>query len=112
MLRAKDRIIPAMMAGTASGSVITKNTQTGPAPRVLAASSSRRSTASMERRIARTISGKPMTAHASAAPVEQRLSPESPTREHQSHNDARDEARRHGPEGDAQAEAYRHSLFR
>ncbi len=43
------------------------------APSVCAASSSRRSTASMEIRIARTISGKAMIAAASAAPVQRNM---------------------------------------
>src|SRR5437870_6727335 len=34
MLRAKERIMPAMMPGRASGRVITRKTQTGPAPSV------------------------------------------------------------------------------
>lgn len=72
MLRAKDRIIPAMMPGSVRGSVITTKTHAGPAPRDAAASSRRRSTASIKRRIARTISGKPITAHASAAPVQRK----------------------------------------
>ena len=62
--------MPAMTPGRLSGRVMTRKTQTGPAPRVAAASSSRRSTASIDRRIARTISGKPITAQASAAPVQ------------------------------------------
>jgi hypothetical protein len=44
-------------------------------PRVAAASSKRRSTASIERRIARTISGKPITAQASAAEGEDDAEP-------------------------------------
>ena len=48
------------------------NTQSGLAPRVPAALSSRVSTASIERRMARTISGKPITAQASAAPVQRK----------------------------------------
>lgn len=48
--------------GRVSGRVITRKTQTGPAPRRAAASSSRRSTTSIDSRIARTISGKPIRA--------------------------------------------------
>src|SRR3546814_10565957 len=62
---AKDRLIPSMMPGTISGSVTVRNTQAGLAPSVPAASSSRRSTASIERRTARTINGNPMTAERS-----------------------------------------------
>ena len=62
--------MPAMMPGAISGSVMVRKTQAGFAPSVLAASSSRLSTLSMESLIARTISGKPMIAQASAAPVQ------------------------------------------
>ena len=47
-----------MMPGRISGSVTVRNTQTRLAPSVPAASSSRRSTASIESRMARTSSGK------------------------------------------------------
>ena len=47
-----------MMPGRISGSVTVRKTQAGFAPSVLAASSSRLSTASIDSRIARTISGK------------------------------------------------------
>ena len=67
---AKDSTMPAMMPGRISGSVTTAKTQTGCAPSVPAASSSLRSTAAMDRRMARTSSGKPMMAQASAAPVQ------------------------------------------
>jgi hypothetical protein len=61
-----------MMPGRISGRVTVRKTQTGLAPSVPAAASSLRSTASMESRIARTISGKPMIAQASAAPVQRK----------------------------------------
>ena len=50
--------MPAMMPGSASGSVTVRNSQIRLAPSVAAASSSRRSIASIDSRIARTISGK------------------------------------------------------
>jgi len=53
-----------------NGRVTVTNTQPRPAPKVEAAASSRRSTASIARRMARTISGKPITPQASAAPVQ------------------------------------------
>ncbi len=62
--------MPAMMPGRMSGRVMVAKTQSGLAPSVPAAASSRRSTASMDRRMARTISGKPMMPQASAAPVQ------------------------------------------
>ena len=70
MALAKHRIMPAMMPGTISGSVTVRKTQARLAPSVPAASSSRASTASIDRRMARTSSGKPMTPQASAAPVQ------------------------------------------
>ena len=70
MALAKPRIMPAVMPGIIKGSVTVRKTQARFAPRVPAASSSRVSTASIERQIARTISGKPMTPQASAAPVQ------------------------------------------
>src|SRR6516165_66278 len=69
-LRANDNTMPAMIPGAIKGSVTSANTKSLPAPRVPAASSSRRSTASSDSRIARTSSGKPMIAEASAAPVQ------------------------------------------
>src|SRR5947207_12210946 len=48
MLRAKARIAPASRPGAMSGNVTVKNTRTRPAPRVRAAASRRRSTASSE----------------------------------------------------------------
>src|SRR6266404_5857627 len=69
MARANERMVPAMMPGNMSGSVTVRKTQTGWAPSVLAASSSPRSTASMDSCIARTRSGNPITALARAAPV-------------------------------------------
>jgi hypothetical protein len=68
--RAKARIMPATIPGAASGAVIVAKTMAAGAPRVLAAASSCGSTVSIDRRIARTISGKPITAAASAAPVQ------------------------------------------
>ena len=59
-----------MMPGKASGSVTVRNTQGRLAPSVAAASSSLRSIASSASRIGRTINGKPMMPHASAAPVQ------------------------------------------
>src|SRR5216683_2485467 len=61
MARANERMVPAMMPGNMSGSVTVRKTQTGWAPSVLAASSSPRSTASMDSCIARTRSGNPIT---------------------------------------------------
>ena len=61
-----------MMPGRISGRVMVANTQSGLAPSVPAAASSRRSTASIDSRMARTISGKPMTPQASAAPVQRK----------------------------------------
>src|SRR5690348_6964577 len=72
--RANDSNVPVTMPGSASGSVIEKSTQSRDAPSVRAATSSLRSIASIDRRIARTISGKPMTADASAAPVHRNAS--------------------------------------
>ena len=69
---AKARIMPAMMPGRISGRVTVRKTQDAAAPSVPAASSSLRSTASIDRRMARTISGKPITAQASAAPVQRK----------------------------------------
>ena len=69
---AKVRIMPAMTPGRISGKVMVAKTHAGFAPSVPAAASSRRSTASMERRIARTISGNAMTPQASAAPVQRK----------------------------------------
>ena len=68
--RRKAMIAPATMPGAISGSVIVQNRSIGPAPRVRAPSSSPGSIASSDSRIARTISGKVMTAVASAAPAE------------------------------------------
>ena len=68
--RANDSTSPATMPGRASGSVTVANTSARCAPSVEAAASSFVSMASIESRIARTISGKPMMAQASAAPVQ------------------------------------------
>jgi hypothetical protein len=70
--RAKDNTIPARMPGKINGKVTVAKIQKGPAPSVPAASSRRRSTASTDSRIARTISGNPITAQASAAPVQRK----------------------------------------
>ena len=67
---AKHSTMPAMMPGSASGSVTVANTRKRLAPSVQAASSSLASTASIESRIARTSSGNPITPQASAAPVQ------------------------------------------
>jgi hypothetical protein len=69
---AKASTAPATRPGQASGRVMVRNTFHGGAPRVAAACSRRRSTCSIDRRIARTISGKPITAQASAAPVQRK----------------------------------------
>ena len=69
---AKPRISPAMIPGAASGKVTVAKTNQDGAPSVCAACSSRASTASIDSRIARTISGKPITAAASAAPVQRK----------------------------------------
>ena len=63
---------PAITPGRQSGRVMVANTQSGWAPKVPAADSSRVSTASIERRMARTSNGKPITAQASAAPVQRK----------------------------------------
>ena len=60
---------PARMPGAISGSVTVRKRSSGPAPSVRAAASSPGSTPSSDRRMARTISGKDMTAVASAAPA-------------------------------------------
>ena len=62
--------MPAMMPGSASGSVTVTKVQIRLAPSVAAASSSRRSMASIDSRIARTINGNAITPQASAAPVQ------------------------------------------
>ena len=72
MALAKASIAPASTPGRISGRVTVRNTRHGGAPSVPDASSSRRSTASSDSQIARTISGKPMTAAASAAPVQRK----------------------------------------
>ena len=61
-----------MMPGRVSGRVTVRNTHIALAPSVAEAASSFRSTASMESRMARTISGKPITAQARAAPVQRK----------------------------------------
>jgi hypothetical protein len=70
--RAKARSAPVITPAMASGSVTVKNTRVRLAPSVRAASSSRGSTDSIARRTARTSSGKPMIAAASAAPVQRK----------------------------------------
>jgi len=69
---AKARIAPTTMPGIASGRLTRKNVQMRFAPRVPAVSSRRRSIDSKDRRIARTMSGKPITAQATAAPVQRK----------------------------------------
>src|SRR5690348_1814941 len=69
-LRAKPKIAPVRMPGAISGKVIVQNTRQRDAPSVRAAASSRRSMVSSDRRIARAINGKPITAEASAAPFQ------------------------------------------
>ena len=66
---AKAVTAPARIPGSISGRVIETKRSTAAAPSVRAASSNPRSTFSSDRRIARTISGKVMTAVASAAPA-------------------------------------------
>ena len=66
---AKAVTAPASIPGSISGRVIEAKRSSGPAPRVRAASSSPRSMFSSDSRMARTISGKVMTAVASAAPA-------------------------------------------
>jgi hypothetical protein len=66
---AKAVMPPAMIPGSMSGRVIVTNRSRAPAPRLRAASSRPRSTVSSEIRMARTMSGKAMTAVASAAPL-------------------------------------------
>ena len=66
--RAKASTVPTIMPGSVNGNVIVKNTRQRPAPRVRAACSSLMSTPSSARRMARTISGKDITAAASTAP--------------------------------------------
>ena len=68
--RAKASVAPASTPGQHKGKVIVRKVRQRPAPSVRAASSSRRSTDSSDSRIARTASGKAITAAASAAPVQ------------------------------------------
>ena len=65
---------PASNPGSISGSVTVVKRSSAPAPNVRAASSSPRSTFSSEMRMARTISGKDITAVASAAPLRVKMS--------------------------------------
>ncbi len=69
---AKARIAPVTIPGRISGSVTVTKIQGRDAPSVAAACSSFGSTASIDSRIARTISGKAMIAAASAAPVQRK----------------------------------------
>ena len=71
--RAKPSTVAAMMPGSASGSVTLENASQRDAPSVRAATSSRRSTASIDSRIAPTISGSAMMAAAIAAPVQRNM---------------------------------------
>ena len=61
--------MPVTTPGSASGSVTTKKRARPPAPSVRAACSSFGSMASIDRRMARTMSGKPITAQAITAPI-------------------------------------------
>ena len=72
-LRAKASTSPVRMPGAISGKVTLRKVSKRPAPRVRAACSSRRSTDSRDSRIARTISGKPITAAARAAPCQVKM---------------------------------------
>ena len=67
-------IAPASTPGSISGRVIEANRSRAPAPSVRAASSSPRSMFSREMRTARTMSGKDITAVASAAPLRVKMS--------------------------------------
>ena len=69
-LLAKANIIPVIIPGVISGSVIEKNVRKGPTPNVLEASSSPLSTFSIDNRIERTIRGKAIIADAIAAPFQ------------------------------------------
>jgi len=66
--RAKPSTSEAQIPGRDKGTVMLVNVFQGPAPNVRAAPSRRRSTASIDSRIARTISGSAITAAAIAAP--------------------------------------------
>src|SRR5438132_5749438 len=77
-LFANDKMAPAITPGMDNGSVMVRNVRQRLAPSVMAAVSMRRSTASMDRRMARTMRGNPMTAAATAAPV-QRKAMDMPT---------------------------------
>src|SRR5215831_10139617 len=66
---AKPTIAPTSTPGVARGNVMLKKRSSDLAPSVRAASSNFGSTASNESRIARTMSGKAVTAQARAAPV-------------------------------------------
>ena len=69
---AKPRIAPAITPGRISGRVTVSHTHGRAAPSEPAACSSRGSTASIDSRMARTISGNAMIAAASAAPVQRK----------------------------------------
>jgi hypothetical protein len=69
-LAAKATSAPTITPGAASGSVTVRNRSSGPAPSVRAAWSSPGSIASSDRRMARTASGKDITAQARLAPSE------------------------------------------
>src|SRR3546814_10507679 len=68
--RAKPSTSPASTPGTLSGNVTLQNTRAGRAPRVRAALSSRTSTATIDSRLARPISGSAITPAAIAAQVQ------------------------------------------
>src|SRR5215510_87788 len=72
-LRAKASTTPTRIPGVISGSVIVMKASKRRAPSVRAAASSRRSTASSDSRMARTISGKAITAAARAAPFQVKM---------------------------------------
>ena len=69
-LAANAVMAPAMMPGSAKGSVMVTKRSTGPAPKVAAAAIRPGSIASMASRTARTWNGKVTMAAASAAPVQ------------------------------------------
>jgi hypothetical protein len=69
-LRLKVSTMPVSMPGKERGKVTVTNAQIGCAPNVKAACSSRGSTASMDKRTARTINGKAIVAEAITAPFQ------------------------------------------
>src|SRR5579872_6472658 len=93
--RAKARIMPATMPGRIRGNVMVANTQTGLAPKVPAAASRRRSTASTESRIARTGQGRagPAKGEDDAEPLFQQPAERTPPAEQQQQDIAGDDRR-------------------